>query len=146
LLKQNNVRLVAVGLEEFGLQEFLDGQFFEGELFIDINQASYKQIGYKRFNLCTVLMSLFSSTARKAIAKGKADKIPNNLKGNGLVNGGVLIVTKGGKEILMDYRQDNPADHVENSQILKILNISDTAGVLDESNGSDDVQGGRKTK
>lgn len=33
---------------------------------------------------------------------------------------------EGGTKILMDYRQTNPADHVANSEILKILGISET--------------------
>jgi len=45
------------------------------------------------------------------------------LKGDGLQNGGTLVITAGGKEVLVDFRQDNPADHVELSDILKALKI-----------------------
>ena len=30
MLKQNNVRLVGVGLEEFGVKEFMDAGYLEG--------------------------------------------------------------------------------------------------------------------
>jgi len=111
------------------MDDFVKGEFFQGELYIDIDEANYKAMGYKSFNLCTIIMSLFNKKARAAISKGKADKIPSNLKGNGLQNGGVLVVNKGGSEILMDFKQDNPADHVENSDILKVLGIKDTEGI-----------------
>lgn len=35
-------------------------------------------------------------------------------------------MSEGGTKILMDYRQNNPADHVENSEILKALGIAET--------------------
>lgn len=69
LLKENNVRLFAVGLEEFGYEEFVEGNYFKGDLYIDIDEASYKQIGYKKYGTMSVLFSLFSKTARDAIAK-----------------------------------------------------------------------------
>lgn len=34
-------------------------------------------------------------------------------------------MSEGGTKILMDYRQTNPADHVANSEILKVLGIDD---------------------
>lgn len=49
--------------------------------------------------------------------------MPGNLAGNGLQTGGTIIVGEGGTKILMDYRQTNPADHVENAEILKALGI-----------------------
>lgn len=33
-------------------------------------------------------------------------------------------MSEGGTKLLMDYRQDNPADHVQNSEILKALGIA----------------------
>lgn len=46
-----------------------------------------------------------------------------NLKGNGLQNGGTIVVEKGGK-LLLKYVQTNPAEHVNLTDILKSLNIN----------------------
>jgi len=125
ILKANNIRLIGVGLEDFGYEEFVEGNYFKGELYLDIEEASYKQIGYKKYGTFGVLMSLLQKTARDAVAKSKADGISGNLRGNGLQTGGTLIVSEGGTKILMDYRQTNPADHVANSEILKALGIAE---------------------
>lgn len=69
VLNKNNVRLFAVGLEDFGYEEFVQGNYFKGDLYIDIDEASYKEIGYKKYGTIGVLMSLFHKTARDAISK-----------------------------------------------------------------------------
>lgn len=69
LLKENNVRLFAIGLEDFGHEEFVEGNYFKGDLYIDIDEASYKEIGYKKYGTIGVLMSLLHKTARDAISK-----------------------------------------------------------------------------
>jgi hypothetical protein len=46
------------------------------------------------------------------------------LKGDGYQKGGTIIITKGGEKVLLDYRQENAADHVSNEEILKALGIS----------------------
>lgn len=68
-LKENNVRLFAVGLEDFGHEEFIQGNYFKGDLYIDIDEASYKEIGYKKYGTIGVLMSLLHKTARDALSK-----------------------------------------------------------------------------
>ena len=62
--------------------------------------------------------------------QSKAEQLSGNLKGDGLQTGGTLVITKGGEKILMDYRQSNPADHVDNSEILKILGIKSDPEIL----------------
>jgi len=112
-----------VGLENFGLDEFVEGQFFIGDLYVDVDKKTYKDIGYKKFSTIGVLMSLFGKAARDRIAQNRQENLPSNLKGDGLQNGGTIVITKGGAKVLLDFRQDNPADHVELSEILRVLNI-----------------------
>jgi hypothetical protein len=69
LLNANDVWLVAVGLEELGLEDFIKGEYFSGEIFLDVNQLAYKALGYRRYNVCTMLMCLFNKTVRDAAAK-----------------------------------------------------------------------------
>ena len=51
--------------------------------------------------------------------------ISGNLKGDGFLMGGTIVVSRGGTETLLQFKQDGPADHVENSAILQ---VSDDAG------------------
>jgi len=137
LLSANNVKNIAIGLEEFGLEEFVEGKYFNGDLYVDIGKQSYKDIGYYKYSTPGVLLSLLTKKARDAIAKSKADKLPGNLKGDGLQTGGTLVITKGGVKVLLDFRQDNPADHVDAAEVLKVLGIADTRNKSEgEASGS----------
>ncbi|XP_021955816.1 prostamide/prostaglandin F synthase [Folsomia candida] len=127
LLASHNVKNIGVGLEEFGLEEFVEGKFFNGDLYVDIEKKTYQDLGYKRYGTFGVMMSLFSKTARDALAKNKVDKLESNLKGDGLQTGGTLVITKGGDQVLLDYRQDNPADQVDTAEILRVLEIPNPA-------------------
>lgn len=47
------------------------------------------------------------------------------MKGDGLQNGGALVVQKGGK-ILFEFKQDGPAEQVPNAKFLEILKEQNT--------------------
>ncbi|KAF0292138.1 Prostamide/prostaglandin F synthase [Amphibalanus amphitrite] len=123
-LKENGVRLVGVGLEELGVEEFVEGQYFSGDLFIDLKQESYKEINMKRHSYFSIWPSVFGKKGRDATSRAKSMSISGNLKGDGFLMGGTIVVNKGGTETLLQFKQDGPADHVENSAILKALGIS----------------------
>ncbi|XP_077991730.1 prostamide/prostaglandin F synthase-like [Glandiceps talaboti] len=55
--------------------------------------------------------------------KAKQESISGNLSGDGMQNGGVLVINKGGDKVLLDFRQENPGDHVPLADVLKALNI-----------------------
>lgn len=122
-LDVHNVRLCGVGLEELGLEEFLEKKFFTGELFIDAKQQIYKDLGFKRYNVINVLGGLAAKETRVSISKANAMGIKGNLKGDGMLNGGMLIVTAGGEKVLLDHKQASPGDHVANEKILDVLGI-----------------------
>jgi len=123
LLTANDIRLVGIGMEELGVEEFVKGDYFLGDLYIDPKKAAYEALGYRRFNICTIIMSLFTRTAWSAAMKARRDRVRGDLRGDGFQNGGLLIVKKGGQEVLLSYRQENPADHVENAAVLNALGI-----------------------
>lgn len=52
--------------------------------------------------------------------QGKAVNVGGDMKGDGLQNGGALIVGPGGK-LLLSFRQEGPAEHISNSKILQVL-------------------------
>lgn len=126
-LKEHGVRLVGIGLEELGVQEFVDGQYFSGELFIDLKQESYTEMKMKKHSYFSIWPSVFSKKGRDATSRAKTMAIAGNLKGDGFLMGGTIVVNKGGTESLMQFKQEGPADHAENSDILKALGISGAA-------------------
>ncbi|XP_046335662.2 prostamide/prostaglandin F synthase-like, partial [Haliotis rufescens] len=127
-LDANNVRLIAIGLEEIGVEEFVEGKFFNGELYIDLKKQCYKDLGFRRLNFFSLFPAIFAKKARDAMSQAKTDKIEGNFKGDGMQNGGTMVVAKGGK-VLLNFKQDNPADHVDPNEVLKALGIEGTVDV-----------------
>ncbi|XP_060066477.1 prostamide/prostaglandin F synthase-like, partial [Ylistrum balloti] len=117
-----NVRLIGVGLEELGLDDFVSGEFFTGDLYLDLKKQCYKDLGFKRLNFLSLFPAILSKVSRDAMNKAKKEKIDGNFKGDGMQNGGILIVAAGGK-LLLSFKQDNPADHLESTEILKAVGI-----------------------
>ncbi|XP_067658998.1 prostamide/prostaglandin F synthase-like [Haliotis asinina] len=62
------------------------------------------------------------------MSQAKTEKIEGNFKGDGMQNGGTLVVAKGGK-VLLNFKQENPADHVDPNEVLKVLGIEGTVDV-----------------
>ncbi|XP_047541242.1 prostamide/prostaglandin F synthase-like isoform X2 [Vanessa atalanta] len=120
ILKKNNIKLVGIGVEEAGSKEFIDGKFFDDELFCVEDRSTYQMLGFKRFNVVTILTSLLWKQSRDAISKGKSMGLHNDLTGDGLQNGGALLVSNGGK-ILCHYVQHAPTDRLRNLDIAKLL-------------------------
>lgn len=118
ILKQHNIKLVGVGVEEAGSKEFSEGKFFDGDLYYVENISTYQQLGFKRFNVLTILTSLLWKQSRDAISKGKAMGLSGDMKGDWVQVGGAALVEKGGN-LLRYFVQTGPADHLSNLEILK---------------------------
>jgi len=122
-LDSHDVRLVGIGVETLGLQQFLEGNFFAGEMFIDTKKECYKRLAYKRYNVVSILPAIFGSSGRAAIAKARAANVGNNYEGDGMQNGGVLIVSPGGEKTLLSWSQPDPGTHIDPKIILDTLQI-----------------------
>lgn len=118
------MQLCGVGLEELGLEEFQEKNFFTGELYLDTKQQCYSDLGFKRYNVFNVLLGLGAKETRVSLAKANAKGIAGNFRGDGMLNGGMLIVSKGGEKVLLSHKQDSPGDHVSNEKILEVLGIT----------------------
>ena len=57
------------------------------------------------------------------VLQAKKKGISGNFKGDGWQNGGCLIVSAGGKDVLLNYVQENPAEHVALADVLKVAAI-----------------------
>jgi prostamide/prostaglandin F2alpha synthase len=125
LLQDNQVKNIAVGLEELGLDDFVKGGFFNGDLYVDVGKKTYKAMGYKKLGYLEMMGGLLSKAWKDKVAKNKeGDNLPYDFKGDGWQNGGTLVVAKGGEKVLLNYKQDNAADHVDAGEVLKVLGIA----------------------
>ncbi|XP_078104932.1 prostamide/prostaglandin F synthase isoform X1 [Sander vitreus] len=142
-LRASGVALVGVGPEELGLKDFKEGRFFKGSvlgqyfnscigtvvesIYVDEQKKSYKDLGFKRYTALTVVPAALGKKVRNAAAKANAEGIQGNFSGDLLQSGGMLIVAKGGKKVLVHFIQDSPGDHVPLEDIAKVLGISANA-------------------
>ncbi|XP_026484200.1 prostamide/prostaglandin F synthase-like isoform X2 [Vanessa tameamea] len=122
ILKKNNIKLVGIGVEEAGSKEFIDGKFFDDELFCVEDRSTYQMLGFKRFNVVTILTSLLWKQSRDAISKGKSMGLGGDLKGDWVQTGGALFVEKGGN-VIRHFAQTGPSDHLPNEEILKLFGL-----------------------
>jgi len=122
-LKENNTRLIAIGLEQLGVEEFVEGNFFSGEIFLDLEKKAYAKLGFQRMSLKTIMAALITGKWKTATAKAKELGLGGNMKGDGYQNGGCMIIKAGGAESLYTYKQENAADHPDNADILKALGL-----------------------
>lgn len=65
--------------------------------------------------------------------QANSKNIKGNLKGDGMLNGGMLIVTAGGEKVLLSFKQSSPGDHVSNEKILEVLGIKVEEEMKEES-------------
>lgn len=93
-------------------------------MYIDEGKKTYRDLNYKRFNIFNIWAALLSRISRAAISEAKGRSIIGNLSGDGLQNGGLLIVTRGGMRVLLNKHEEVPGDHVSNDEILRMLDIT----------------------
>lgn len=122
-LSQSGVRLIGIGLEELGVEEFIQGKFFDGELYIDTDKKSFKALNFKKLGVLSMVPALVAKVAREALRKGKELGVKGDMKGDAFQTGGLLVVAGRGESVLYEFKQDNPADHAENSAILLALGL-----------------------
>lgn len=123
-LTASGVALVGVGPEELGLKEFKEGGFFKGSIYIDEQKKTYKDLGFKRYTAISVVPAALGKKVRDIAAKAKAEGIQGNFSGDLLQSGGMLIVAKGGENVLLHFIQDSPGDFVPLEDISNALGIS----------------------
>ncbi|XP_010880285.1 prostamide/prostaglandin F synthase [Esox lucius] len=138
-LKANGISLVGIGPEETGMKEFSEGGFFKGDLYIDEKKQCYKDLGFKRYTALSLVPAALGKKVRDAAAKAKAQGIQGNFSGDLLQSGGMLIVTKGGGQVLLHFVQDSPGDDLPLDDITKALSISADVQAGERPQCNDDV-------
>ncbi|KAF7659173.1 hypothetical protein LDENG_00002200 [Lucifuga dentata] len=138
-MRANGVSLVGIGPEETGLKEFSEGGFFKGSLYVDEKKKSYKDLGFKRYSVLSVVPAALGKKVKDVISKANAAGIQGNFSGDLLQSGGMLIVAKDGEKILLHFIQDSPGDHVSLEDVSKALGISASAQAGQMSVCNDEV-------
>ncbi|KAL0859830.1 hypothetical protein ABMA27_010170 [Loxostege sticticalis] len=151
VLAKHNIKLVGVGVEKYNSEEFLERKFFAGvryhfqcwldrfyyrkviisltlqiseigALYYVKNLSLYQELGFKRFNRISILISLLWKQTREAITIGRRMGLGGDIRGDGVQTGGALLVGKGGK-VLHHFTQTGPAEHMSNYDILKTFGL-----------------------
>ena len=93
---------------------------FISELYIDSNKKSFTALKYRKHTFLSIMPTLVAKIARNALSRAKQVDIQGNMKGDGFQMGGLLVVAAKGEKILFEFRQDNPAEHATNHDILQV--------------------------
>jgi len=122
-LDANNVRFIGVGFDDKFLKPFVDGKFFAGELYIDTEKQCYNALQFRRVGVCEALGGLCGRKWSQVAANAKSKGIEGDMKGDGMQNGGTLVIGRKGR-LLFEYLQVDPSDHIEANDVLKSLEIN----------------------
>ncbi|CAG5132596.1 unnamed protein product [Candidula unifasciata] len=82
----------------------------------------YKNLGFKRLNVFSMVPALFGKKTRETISETKKNKVDGNFAGDGWQNGGALVVNMDGKALL-SFKQETPGEHVDPNDVLRALRI-----------------------
>ncbi|XP_075460997.1 prostamide/prostaglandin F synthase [Ascaphus truei] len=135
----HQICLIGVGPEDVGLKEFLDGNFFSGDVYLDETKQCYKDLGFKRYNALSIVPAALGKKVRDVASKANADGVQGNFLGDLLQSGGMLIVNKGGENVMLHFVQDSPGDHVPLETIVKTLGITADVTESQRPQCNDDV-------
>ena len=112
IVKETNV-------DDAGLAEFHD-DYFSFPLYRDVNLAVYQAMGNRRLKLNTWNPIRWVRGYREMTARLKQKNISGNLKGEGMVQGGVLVFDKQG-ELRYAYNEETGSE----------LNMEDMQDAID---------------
>ncbi|CAB1119444.1 unnamed protein product [Ectocarpus sp. CCAP 1310/34] len=107
------VKLVGVVHEKLGVEEF-SGFFKNGEIYFDEEKAFFNALGMRWEGLSSLMKPSVISNAKRASAKG----VKGNLKGEGRLLGGLLVVGGGDSGIAFEHREAVFGDHASMDAIM----------------------------
>ena len=112
---------------DLGVGEFQSNYWQNKPLYLDEELAFYQALGNRKLSIFKALFRTPWSLYRgiQDVSKRMKDKnIDGNLAGEGIVQGGVLIIAPGGQELVYEYKEETaselPLDDIEKA-ILQIL-------------------------
>ena len=69
---------------------------------------------------------IFGLAGLRAGARAVLGGLGGNMWGDGLQNGGCVVVDRGGDRVLYSFKQDGPADHPDRDEIRAALGFPKT--------------------
>ncbi|KAL0810353.1 hypothetical protein ABMA28_010503 [Loxostege sticticalis] len=122
VLAKHNIKLVGIGVEKYNSEEFVQRKFFAGDLYYVENVATYRDLGFNRFNHISIVISLLWKKTRESISIGRSLGLGGDIRGDWVQTGGALLIQKGGK-VLHHFTQTGPGEHMSNYDILKTFGL-----------------------
>jgi len=113
ILNAKNIRLIGVVHEELGAAEFAE-KFFVGPIYLDSDRSFFKALG----NRWLGLTGFFKIDVWKNIFRAKQIGIEGNMKGEGRLLGGLLVIGPGDQGVIFEHREQVWGDHANLDDVL----------------------------
>lgn len=111
------VKLVGVVHEKLGVEEFSDC-FKNGEIYFDKEKAFYNALGMRWEGLSSMLKPSVIKNVKRVRNRG----VEGNLKGEGRLLGGLLVVGAGNSGVSFEHREAVFGDHASMEDIMASVN------------------------
>jgi len=111
-------RLIGIVHETLGVDEFRN-KYFKNDIFWDQDKLFYKAIG----NNWAGFTSLLKPRVWKNFFRAQAKGYTGNLKGEGRLLGGLLVIGPAKQGILLEYKEKEFGDHAKLDDVVKAVSL-----------------------
>jgi hypothetical protein len=121
-LKEKGIELAAIVHEELGVDEFRSGFWPSQPIYLNSDLSFFAAIhDDRKVKKQSLLSGLFSSDMWRRIRKAKDAGVEGNLKGEGKILGGILLMGKGESGPKWIRTEKSFGNHATNEEILKSI-------------------------
>ena len=121
-LKEKGVEMAAIVHEELGVEEFRSGFWSSDPIYLNKDLSFFAAINNDcKVKKQSILSGLFSSDMWRRIRQAKDAGVEGNLKGEGSILGGILLMGKGDSGPKWIRTEKSFGDHASNEEILKSI-------------------------
>jgi len=124
LTRNYGMHMVAICHEEEGVQEFATKYFQGGKVYVDEDKKFYSALGGGHLPVLGLLNGLFRPSVWKNITRANSKNMAGNLKGEGRILGGLLVVGKGNRGVVYQYNEKVYGDHAPIEEVLKACQVA----------------------
>lgn len=124
-LNAEGVQLAAVVHEELGVEEFRSQFWPEDLIYLNADRSLFAAINDDRkVRKQGILSSFFSADMWKRVRAAKDAGVEGNLKGEGRILGGILLVGRGESGVRWIRTEKSFGNHASNEEILQAIQSS----------------------
>ena len=121
-LNEKGVKMAAIVHEELGVEEFRSGFWPSDPIYLNSDLSFFAAINSDRkVKKQNVLSGLFSFDMWRRIRQAKEAGVEGNLKGEGRILGGILLMGKGENGPKWIRTEKSFGNHATNEEILKLI-------------------------